>query len=67
MADFKDRLRGMRCERHMTQQELAKAVGVSKASVSNWETGDNQPTLLVAIAIADVLGCTLDQLAGRDG
>lgn len=67
MAEFKDRLRGLRCERRMTQQELAKAVGVSKASVSHWEVGTSQPSLSVALELAELFGCTLDQLAGRDG
>lgn len=31
-----------RKEKHVTQQELANFVGVSKASVSKWETGVSQ-------------------------
>ena len=67
MSEFKDRLRGLRCERRMTQQELAKAVGVSKASVSHWEAGASQPSLSVALELAELFGCTLDQLVGREG
>ena len=66
MAEFKDRLRGLRCERRMTQSELAKEAGVSKASVGNWESGDNLPNLMVASALADILGVTIDELAGRE-
>ena len=65
MAEFKDRLRGLRCERRMTQVELAKKAGVSAATVGNWENGENYPTLTVAITLADVLGVSLDVLAGR--
>lgn len=66
MAQFKDRLRGLRSERRMTQKELAKAVGVSTASICNWENGDNLPSLLVAKELADVLGTSIDHLAGID-
>ena len=49
----------------MSQQELADMVGASVASVSNWENGDYMPSLRTTVRIADVLGVTLDQLAGR--
>lgn len=59
---------GLRAERNradMTQEELADAVGVSTSSVINWESGEYMPSLATTIRIADVLGCTLEQLAGR--
>lgn len=66
MTEFKDRLRGMRCERRLTQAELASMAGVNRVMVWNWEHGINFPTLSNAMAVADALGCTLDQLAGRE-
>ena len=66
MTEFKDRLRGMRCERRLTQAELASRAGVNRAMVWNWEHGINYPTLSNAMAVADALGCSLDQLAGRE-
>ena len=66
MVEFKDRLRGLRCERRMTQSELARETGVSTASVGNWESGDNFPNLMVAVTLADALGVTLDELVGRE-
>ena len=49
----------------MSQQELADMVGASVASVTNWECGEYMPSLRTTCLIADVLGVTLDQLAGR--
>ena len=39
----------------MTQQELAKALGISKLTVSQWETGYRNPSLL-AINALEMLG-----------
>ena len=49
----------------MTQAEFADKVGVNKATVRNWENGDNYPTLSMAVNLANVLGVSLDHLAGR--
>ena len=62
---FARSLRKHRAEADMSQQELADRVGASVASVSNWENGDYMPSLRTTVRIADVLGVTLDQLAGR--
>ena len=62
---FAAKLRGLRAERRMTQEELAASVGVSSDSVSKWESGRYMPTLLTTVRIADVLNCSLDHLVGR--
>ncbi|HGW4115646.1 TPA: LexA family protein [Serratia marcescens] len=38
-----DRIRMRRLQLNMTQLQLAKAVGVSRVSVTKWETGTTQP------------------------
>lgn len=38
-------IRTARRRKGLTQAELASAVGVSKASVSGWETGQNHPDI----------------------
>lgn len=65
MAEFKDRLRGIRSEHRITQKQLASRVGVSTKTIWNWENGIGYPVLSDAVIIADTFGCTLDQLAGR--
>ena len=51
----------------MTKTELACAMDVDLAAVSKWETGVNRPTAANLIRLADLFGCTLDALCGRDG
>lgn len=38
-TEFRDLLKTYRMERGMSQRELSKFLGVSSATVSNWETG----------------------------
>lgn len=38
--NFSDNIARLRRERKITQEQLADFVGITKASVSKWETGD---------------------------
>ena len=42
--DLREEIRRRREERHLSQEELAEAVGVSRQAVSKWESGAAQPT-----------------------
>ena len=42
--DRSEEIRRQREERHLSQEELAEAVGVSRQAVSKWESGAAQPT-----------------------
>jgi len=57
-------LRRRRNERGMSQADLAKAVGVDTRQIRRYEAGEQQPTLSVAVAIADALGIAIAELAG---
>lgn len=47
----------------MTQEELSELSGVSRVSIGNYERGDREPTVSIAIAIAESLGVTFGELA----
>ena len=51
---------------NMWQSELAAKVGVDKRQIRRYESGEAQPTLPIAKAIASALGITIDELAGED-
>ena len=57
-------MRRRRTELGMSQAALAKAVGVDVRQIRRYEAGDHQPAFSVAVNIADVLGISLDELAG---
>lgn len=46
----------------LTQQELAELVGVSHITVSRWETGYMQPSLSMAQKLAELFGCSIEDL-----
>lgn len=50
-------IRARRLALALTQDVLAKRVGVEQPTVSDWETGSSAPTLANQIAIARVLAC----------
>lgn len=49
-------LQELRTQNEMTQDEIAKASGVRRASYGNIENGKRHPSVPVAKRIADVLG-----------
>ena len=56
------RLKAARAARDMSQDQLAKAVGVSRQTINAIEKGDYNPTINLCIAICKVLGVTLTDL-----
>ena len=56
------RLKAARAGLDMSQDDLAKAVRVSRQTISAIEKGDYNPTINLCIAICRVLGKTLDEL-----
>ena len=65
---FAERLKAARTEKHISQAELAKTVGVSAATISSYETpsGAKIPSLDKAAAIASELDISLDWLCGKE-
>lgn len=61
-----DNLRGQRAKRRMTQQEVADAIGVSQGTVNNWEAGKGGMSFENAWKLADLFGCGIGELFGRD-
>jgi transcriptional regulator with XRE-family HTH domain len=59
-------IRQRRAELNMWQSELAAKAGVDNRQIRRYESGEAQPTLPIAKAIASALGITIDELAGED-
>ena len=51
--------------RGMTQEELAEKLDISRQAVSKWENGESVPDTDKLIRLGDVLGVSLDELAGK--
>lgn len=55
-------LKELRGERGLTQEQLAERLGVSRRTVSRWETGSNMPDLDILIEMADYYQVDLREL-----
>lgn len=56
------RLRLLRCQKGLTQQQVAKSLSLTVQAVSKWETGKNLPDIALLPEIADLYGVTIDEL-----
>ena len=56
------RLKSARVAKDMSQEDLAKAVGVSRQTINSIEKGDYNPTIKLCISICKGLDKTLDDL-----
>ena len=55
-----------RKERHITQEQLGEAVGVTNRTVSKWEQGVSLPGIDLVPRIASALDISLDQFFGTE-
>lgn len=62
METFGSRLRVLRVDRGLTQEQLALEVGVGKGAISQWERDGTEPSFAALTTIARVLGVSLDEL-----
>lgn len=62
---MKLRLRELREAKGITPRQMYERIGVQDSRYRKWESETAAIPLEFAIACCDVLGCTLDELAGR--
>jgi putative transcriptional regulator len=58
-------VRRARLMAELTQAELATATGVTRQTIVAVEAGDYAPSVYLALAIADRLGSTVEELFGE--
>ncbi len=64
---FKDKLKQLRIDRNLTQAEVAKAIGVSPATIGNYEQGTREPkNNEMWQKLADYFGVSVDYLMEKD-
>lgn len=59
-------LKYLRKENGITQEELAKAIGVTTSMVGMYETGARKPSYEVLFKISEYFDVSIDYLLGRD-
>ncbi len=63
---FGDNLKRVRKIRKISQEELAEKLGVSRQSVSKWETGENYPSMTNIMCLCSIFKCNINELVHED-
>ena len=59
---MKNKIESIRKERGILQEEFAKAMGVSRQTISSLENGRYNPSILLAHKIAKFFGLTIEEV-----
>ena len=62
VADFSARIESIRKERGIRQEEFAKALGVSRQTISSLENGRYNPSIQLAFKIARYFDMTIEEV-----
>lgn len=65
MAKFNERLKLLRTEAGLSQQDAAKQLGTSKSSINMYERGEREPGIDMLETIADYFNVDMDFLLGK--
>lgn len=61
-----NRLKRAREKKGYSQRDVAKWLGITSSSLSNYERGDRDPDTTILVRLADLYEVTTDYLLGRD-
>ena len=64
--EISERLKEIRQNAGMTQEEVAEKIMVSRVTVSHWENGKSLPDIVSLISLSDLYGISLDELLKGD-
>ena len=59
---MKNKIEAIRKEQGILQEEFAKAIGVSRQTISSLENGRYNPSILLAHKIAKFFGMTIEEV-----
>lgn len=62
---FPEKLKSLRREQNISQKTLAQKLGFNYTTISNYESGRNEPNISTLIRIADIFDVSLDELTDR--
>ena len=63
---FGENLQKLRKEQGISQEQLAEKLGVTRQSVSKWESGSSYPEMDKIVALCNLFHCDLDVLINKD-
>lgn len=60
-----NKIKHLREELNMTQQELADKLEGAKSTIAMYEKGDRKPSLEVLVRLSEIFNCSIDYLLGK--
>lgn len=63
---FGENLKLIRKSKKISQEDLADKLGISRQSVSKWETGENYPSMFNILCLCDIFKCQINELVHDD-
>lgn len=66
MENFADRLKLLRIENNLSQNQLAKTLKIAQSRISEWEAGFSMPSAENLIILAKYFKCSVDYLLGLE-
>ena len=66
MKVFAERLKELRTEQGLSQDQLAKKVGLTHTAIGLWETNKREPKLEAVISLAKYFKVSVDYLCGLE-
>src|SRR5690554_3113815 len=63
---FNEKLKSLRINKKMTQEDLAKKLNISRQSISKWEQGINEPSIETLKQICLILDVSINDLIDDD-
>lgn len=64
MVPWNKRIKDLRIDADLSQEELADKLGISKRTLLRYENGDSEPTISVLIKISLLFNVSIDYLTG---
>lgn len=59
---FGNKLKKLRQDNNLTQEELAKKINTSRSNIANYENDKNMPSIEILTLLAEIFNCSLDYL-----
>lgn len=61
---WNERIRGLREDNDLTQEEMGKIVKATQKQISNWETGRNEPPYDILVKYTNYFKVSADYILG---
>ena len=58
-------IREYRLRQNMTQDELARLLGVDRSNIAKWEAGVHKPHADTLMQLSKIMQCSLDEILGK--